>query len=284
MIPWCAMELKLLSENLLKELAEIKRSTPKAIEQSRKSIALCRMVLNTFRKEVLANGFTSISEEINFFKNVKSVPLSQLVYHKEIYRLELSLPKADKEQIKSFIQKNIQRINHFFLSHIDFGQYLELGYTHLDTFYFTRKKVETIPISSTFLYVEDPEFSTPKDLMLAHYNAYGLVAVYLEQKLVQLKNDVIYSNLSSNSFEKLPWPFTNTDWVELVYALSVSGMAKKNNLSIMKVSNIMQEVFEFTPKDLYKTFQDIKARKISRTLFLDQLTTSLLAVMEKSEK
>ncbi len=120
--------------------------------------------------------------------------------------------------------------------------------------------------------------------MLAHYNAYGLVAVYLEQKLVQLKNDVIYSNLSSNSFEKLPWPFTNTDWVELVYALSVSGMAKKNNLSIMKVSNILQEVFEFTPKDLYKTFQDIKARKISRTLFLDQLTTSLLAEMEKSEK
>ncbi|WP_273276182.1 RteC domain-containing protein [Maribacter polysiphoniae] len=278
------MELDLLAENLLKELAEIKSSTPHSMEQSRKSIALCRKLLNTFKKKVVVNGFTSISEEINFFKNIKSVPLSQLVYHKEIYRLELSQPKADKKQIKHFIQNHIQRLNHFFLSHIDFGQYLELGDTHLDTYYFTRKKVESIPISSTFLYVEDPEFSTPRDLMLAHFKAYGLVTVYLQQKLMHLKNDDLYKNISSNSFEKLPWPFTNTDWVELVYALSISGMAKRNNLSIMKVSNIMQEVFEFTPKDLYKTFQDIKARKISRTLFLDQLTTSLLTEMEKSEK
>ncbi|MDX1604366.1 MAG: RteC domain-containing protein, partial [Salinimicrobium sediminis] len=49
------------------------------------------------------------------------------------------------------------------------------------------------------------------------------------------------------------------------------------------VSQKLQEIFDYTPRDIYKTNQDIKGRKNSRTLFLDQLATSLLSEMDKSE-
>jgi hypothetical protein len=47
-------------------------------------------------------------------------------------------------------------------------------------------------------------------------------------------------------------------------------MAKQKGLSIIKLSKNLQEIFDFTPKEIYKTFQDIKNRKNSRTLFLDR--------------
>ena len=52
----------------------------------------------------------------------------------------------------------------------------------------------------------------------------------------------------------------------------------------MKVSQSLQQVIDFKPKDIYKTFQDIKGRKKSRTLFLDELTKTLLTEIDKSEE
>lgn len=84
--------------------------------------------------------------------------------------------------------------------------------------------------------------------------------------------------------EKMDWPFSNTDYVELVYALCAKGLGKQDNQGIMQVSKNLQQLFDIEPKDIYKTYQDIKNRKNSRTLFLDQLSTSLLIEMDKSEE
>ena len=80
------------------------------------------------------------------------------------------------------------------------------------------------------------------------------------------------------------WPFSNTDYVELVYALCSKGLGKQNNLGIIQVSKKLQQLFDIETKDIYKTFQDIKKRKKSRTQFLDNLSTSLLLEIEKSEE
>ncbi len=106
----------------------------------------------------------------------------------------------------------------------------------------------------------------------------------MDQKKHSIKNGLNGNSVNIKPTEKIPWPFTNTDWVELLYALSAAGMTKQNSLSIIKISKILQEIFDFSPKDIYKTFQDIKNRKNSRTLFLDQLTASLLSEMNKSEE
>tara|TARA_R110000764_G_scaffold233378_1_gene326307 strand:- start:151 stop:363 length:213 start_codon:yes stop_codon:yes gene_type:complete len=70
----------------------------------------------------------------------------------------------------------------------------------------------------------------------------------------------------------------------LVYALCAKGLGKQDNQSIMKVSKRLQQVFDFEPKDIYKTFQDIKNRKNSRTLFLDDLSIALQIEIKKSEE
>ena len=121
-------------------------------------------------------------------------------------------------------------------------------------------------------------------MLLGKFKAYISLVNYMDQKKHAIKNRLNGYGVNIKPAEKIPWPFTNTDWVELLYALCASGMAKQNGLSIIAISKILQQVFDFTPKEIYKTFQDIKNRKNSRTLFLDQLIASLLSEMEKSEE
>ena len=278
------MQLETLCENLLEELNEIRLENLPILEQSYRSIGLCRNLLRTFKREILANDFESVDEEIVFFKKTKQIPLVKLIYFSEIHSFEIQFPKADKAIQLKFVKKKIKKLNRFFLYNLDFGQYVNSGSTHLDEAYYTRNNLDTYRILTSKFYFQDPDFCTPRDMLLGKFKAYHSLIGYMEQKHNHVKNGLNGKNVHIKPSEKIPWPFTNTDWVELLYALCASGMAKQNGLSIIRISKILQEVFDFTPKEIYKTFQDIKNRKNSRTLFLDQLTASLLSEMNKSEE
>jgi len=278
------MDLETLGKNLLVALDEIRLENLPILEQSYRSIQLSRNLLSTFKRNILTNDFESVEKEIIFFKKIKQVPLVKLIYFSEIHSFEIQFPKADRTAQLKFVKKKISKLNRFFLYNLDFGQYVKSGTTHFDKAYYTRDHLDTYHITTSKFYFQDPDFCSPRDMLLGKFKAYTSLINYMDQKKHFIKSRVNGSVVNIKSTEKIPWPFTNTDWVELLYALCAAGMAKQNGLSIIKISKILQEVFDFTPKEIYKTFQDIKNRKNSRTLFLDQLTTSLLSEMDKSEE
>ena len=278
------LDLKTLCENLLVELDGLRLENLPILEQSYRSIELSRNLLTVFKRNILINDFESVDKEIIFFKKIKQVPLVELIYFSEIHSFEIQFPKVDRAAQLKFIKKKINKINRFFLYNLDFGQYVNSGATHFDEAYYTRNNLDTYRILTSKFYFQDPDFCTPRDMLLGKFRAYHSLVGYMEQKHNYIKNGLNGKNVHRKPIEKIPWPFTNTDWVELLYALCANGMAKQNGLSIIRISKILQEVFDFTPKEIYKTFQDIKNRKNSRTLFLDQLTASLLSEMDKSEE
>lgn len=278
------MDLETLSKSLLVKLDGIKLENLPILEESYRSIQLSRNLLSLFKKEILVNDFKNTNEEIIFFKEIKQIPLVKLIYFSEIHSFEVQFPKADKAAQLKFVKKKISKLNRFFLYNIDFGQYVKSGATHFDKAYYTRYHLDTYHITTSKFYFQDPDFCTPRDMLLGKFKAYISLINYMNQKKHLIKNRLNGNSMNIKPIEKIPWPFTNTDWVELLYALSASGIAKQKGLSIIRLSKILQEVFDFTPKEIYKTFQDIKNRKNSRTLFLDQLTASLLSEMDKSEE
>ena len=278
------LDLKTLCENLLEELNGIRLENLPILEQSYRSIELSRNLLSVFKREILVNDFESVDKEIIFFKKIKQIPLVKLIYFSEIHSFEIQFPKADSAAQLKFVKKKINKLNRFFLYNIDFGQYVKSGATHFDKAYYTRSHLDIYHITTSKFYFQDPDFCTPRDMLLGKFKAYSSLINYMDQKKHSIKNRLNGYKVNIKPEEKIPWPFTNTDWVELLYALCASGMAKQNGLSIIAISKILQQVFDFTPKEIYKTFQDIKNRKNSRTLFLDQLTASLLSEMDKSEE
>ncbi|WP_238988409.1 RteC domain-containing protein [Aureibaculum marinum] len=278
------LDLKTLCENLLEELNGIRLENLPILEQSYRSIELSRNLLSVFKREILVNDFESVDKEIVFFKKIKQIPLVKLIYFSEIHSFEIQFPKADSAAQLKFVKKKINKLNRFFLYNIDFSQYVKSGATHFDKAYYTRSHLDIYHITTSKFYFQDPDFCTPRDMLLGKFKAYISLINYMDQKKHSIKNKLNGNSVNIKPTEKIPWPFTNTDWVELLYALSASGIAKQKGLSIIRISKILQEVFDFTPKEIYKTFQDIKNRKNSRTLFLDQLTASLLSEMDKSEE
>ncbi|RDK89208.1 RteC domain-containing protein [Marinirhabdus gelatinilytica] len=278
------MNFELLSAQLPDQLEKIKLQDEPILKQAKRSIILCRSILSEFKKQVLEFGFKSLGDEIKFFKETKQLPLKELIYFSEIHSFEIQFPKADKSAQLKFIRKKIKKLNRFFLYNLDFGQYIKSGSTHFDEEYFTREHLDTFYITTSKFYFQDPDFCTPRDMLLGKYKAYNSLVEYMNHKKLKVKNSLNGSYLNGKQIEKIDWPFTNTDWVEFVYALYAAGLSKNNKLSIVKISKLLQEIFDFEPKDIYKTFQDIKNRKNSRTLFLDQLMTSLLTEMAKSEE
>jgi hypothetical protein len=278
------MDLETLGKNLLVTLDEIRLENLPIIEQSYRSIQLSRNLLSTFKRNILTNDFENVEKEIIFFKKIKQVPLVKLIYFSEIHSFEIQFPKADRAAQLKFVKKKIGKLNRFFLYNLDFGQYVKSGATHFDKAYYTREHLDIYHITTSKFYFQDPDFCTPRDMLLGKFKAYISLINYMDQKKNSIKNRVNGNSVNIKPTEKIPWPFTNTDWVELLYSLSSAGMTKQKGLSIIKISKILQEVFDFTPKEIYKTFQDIKNRKNSRTLFLDQLTASLLSEMDKSEE
>ncbi|MAY88619.1 MAG: hypothetical protein CML02_18095 [Pseudooceanicola sp.] len=278
------MNSKRLSQKLLKDLDDIKNQNGKILELAWSSIKACRNLLSIYKKEILLNSFDTIQDEIIFFKEIKQVPLIKLIYFSEIHSFEIQLPKCDKHaQLKS-IKKKIGKINRFFLYNIDFGRYVNSSATHFDREYYTRDYLETFHITTSKFYFQDPDFSTPRDMLLGKYKAYESLLIYLEQKKNYIRKGLNSKAIEVNPLERMHWPFSNTDYVELVYALCSKGLGKQNNLGIIQVSKKLQQLFDIETKDIYKTFQDIKKRKKSRTQFLDNLSTSLLLEIEKSEE
>ncbi|MDT0690922.1 RteC domain-containing protein [Salegentibacter sp. F188] len=279
------MDPELLSYNLLKELKEIKFHSKNIVEQSYRSGKICRTLLCTFKREVFANGFDSIEAEIKFFKVIKQIPLVHLVYFTEIHSFEIQFPKADKDCQLKFTKRKINQLNQFFRSNLDFAQYVDSEDSRFDKEYYTRDSMNDYHVPLSDFYFQDPDFCTPKDMLLGQYKGFCSLVNYLDERLFKLQNNLNTRTTISNKSEKIPWPFSNADWVELVYALSAAGLGKQNNMNIIKISQKLQEIFDYEPsKDIYKTFQDLKNRKKSRTQFLDFVTTALLSEMNKSEE
>ena len=276
-------EKLLLAHELERELNEIKITCTHPVELANRTITLSRNLLRKFKKDIFIEDFESEKEEIYFFKKIKQIPLKPLIYHSEVRSFELQFPKADIDSQRKFIKRKIHKVNRFFLYNIDFEQYVDSEATHFDKEYYTRDFLDSYQITTSKFYFQDPDFCTPRDMLLGKLKGYQQFIIYLENRLFKLEKSTNGKTMLSQE-NKLHWPFSNTDYVELLYALCLRGLGKHDKKSIMKVSQSLQEVIDFKPKDIYKTFQDIKGRKKSRTLFLDELTKTLLIEIDKSEE
>lgn len=275
---------QILLKDLQDELIRIKRTSKTTLEQANRSIILCRNVLSTLKKEIVLNGFESVQQEINFFKHTKRVPLKELIYFSELRSFEMQFPKGGKDSQRKTIKRKINKLNRFFLRNIDFGQYMELGYTHFDEHYFTRESNEKLPFALSKIHYQDSEFSTPKDMLLAEFKAYGALVLYLEKRLFNIENSLNGSIVNPKGAKKLQWPFGNTAFVELLSALCAAGLHNHNNVSIIEIARRLQEIFDIEPNDIYNIRKEIANRKNSRTLFLELLMAAFLNELDKKEE
>lgn len=274
-------ELKTLNEKLL-----ILDDIDDVIIKSEKSIRIIKLSLSRLKKSINNNGFKSNALEIDFFKNTKPKILSKLIYYLKLFSIESKRPKGShKIQVKYFNQY-IERLQNYFNDNLEFYQYYRLESSSLDEHYFLRNKANIHLLPDAISFYCDDEFSTSHDGTVATIMAYDMLIIYLKEEIGKLENNnSMETNI--NAFQKqskLFWTGNKTDLIELIYALHSIGAVNSGTADIKEVALVCEQMFNISLGDYYRTYLEIRSRKINQTKFLDKLKESLIARMESADE
>ncbi|PWT74719.1 MAG: hypothetical protein C5B59_10540 [Bacteroidetes bacterium] len=144
-------------------------------------------VLMELRSWVNENPFLSESDEIYFFKKIKPLFYSELLYYHKLYKIEIESPKADVEEQLKYLKKKVRRLNAFLYQLREFHFYLKGEESFLDQSCFRRGQ----PITGAFLnfknFNPDPIFSTPGCDLTARLLATEKLVEWLGESISDLK-------------------------------------------------------------------------------------------------
>ncbi|SDR68483.1 RteC protein [Gillisia sp. Hel1_33_143] len=264
------------------QINQIINSESSSLEKAELGIRLCNSTLSELQHMVEKEDFEDSASEINFFRNIKSLPMSYLIYFSEIRNCEHSIPKAGSSPKVRFLEKEVKKINKFFSQNKDFVNYMEQSHNYMDPQFFTRNNLDNFPFAPTINYYQYPEFSTSHDMLWAMVQAMYKFIHYIRDKLHKLQpdNKVLYAEKQP---KLLLWSGSKTALVELIYSLYADGALNHGNVEISTIISSFEDFFNTKLDQGYKTYSEIKARKGDRTKYLNQLILKLESKMRRDD-
>ena len=234
------------------------------------------------KKYVLERGFTSIEDEINFFKNIKPNIVAKLIFYNAIYKIESKKPYVGNKTIKKYLNNELSKLRRFFDNNLDFYRYYRTNSIYLDHKYFIRGKHDIKLSLDTYYFESDHTFSTSHDYKAAKIIANDLIQVYLEDQIFKKSsNNSSKNNLVTQS--PLNWTASKTALIELIYALHSQSTFENGTIDIKVIAKRFELFFNIELGDFYHTYLELRNRKTNRTKFIDGLRDGLLKKMDEQD-
>lgn len=244
------------------------------LKKAEQAIPLCNEILSQMQAIVEKEDFEDPDSEISFFKNVKVIPMSYLIYYSEVKACELKKPKAGTDHQIRFLEKEIKKINKFFSKNSDFVHYMELGHIYMDYQYFTRNHRNNFPFTPTINYYQYPEFSSSHDMLWAKIQAMYKYIHFIRKSMQEIRPGSI-PVFNQKKHQLLLWTASKTALIELIYALYSNRAFNNGAVELSTITSSFEDYFNIKLDNVYKTYTEIKARKGSKTKFLEELIIKL---------
>lgn len=269
-------------ESFEQKITVILDSPEQQIRVTNKGIDLCNRVLTELKDLIEKEDLESVEEEIHFFKEVKPSIMSYLIYFTEVRSCEIRKPKAGVNFQVRFFEKEIKKVNKFFYRNIDFSHYMELGHNYLDHQLFTRNYQNNFPFTPLVNYYQFPEFSTSHDMLWSKIKAMHRFLHYIRKCLGELRPGRNFIS-PERKHPVLFWTSSKTALTELIYALYSDGALNHGAADLNTITTSFEDFFNVKLDNVYKTYSEIKARKGSKTKFLEELMLNLQQKMSKED-
>ena len=277
-------------ENIIKNLDSalefLETQIEDVIEKSEEGIKISKKALLQLRKEVINKKLKTKEDEIKIFKFIKPKIYSRLIYYVKLFKIESKRPRGSSKSQKKYLDYEIKKLQDYFNDNLEFYQYYRRSETSLDNQYFIRGKEDIRLHPDNFHFFIDEKFSTSHDSTVATIVAYDMLIVYLQKEieLIENKNGMETNFNAFQKQSKLFWTGNKTDLIELVYALHSSGVINSGTADIKEVASVCEQMFNVSLGDYYRTFLEIRSRKINQTKFIDKLKDSLTNKMLESDE
>lgn len=268
--------------DLERKIFSISSEYETGFEEIEIGIYYCKKAINKLRKRFLAIEPLTPDQESLFFKTIKPIPVGYMIYFLNLADFEINRPQNSPKKIKKYIQENIAHFQDYFIQHKTFYQYLLRQRTDRDAEYFIRSigPVKFHPDALT--YCMDQDFSSSHDFIAAKIFAHKLLIKRFNNELYRLKNTT--KTQSEKPSTNLKWTGSKVDLIELIYALQAVGSINNGEVEIKEIATALQVAFNIELGDYYRTFIEIRARKINNTKFLDRLKQNLQNRMDQADE
>jgi hypothetical protein len=272
-----------LYEELEEELKKISQEEQSILIISEKSINIIIAYLDILKKTIISTPFKDTTEEIQFFKRVKPLFNSELIFHIHVLKIESKKPEGSYKAQRKYLYKQLGQLKTYFDENIEFYQYYRNGNSYLDEHFFIRNRFDIRYNPEPFVLDYDFTFSTTHDYKVAKILANEKIRTYLNSAIASLEQQKYsVSKVQEAPKKKLIWTGSKTALIELAYGLHATGVFNNSNAEVKQIANYLESVFNIDLGNYYRTFQEIRIRKSGRTNFVDQLKKKLIQRMDET--
>ena len=275
--------VRVLLEEMKVSLEQVSNSSENNLRQSASSCQVVQQALHQLKDHVLNEGFKSEADEIIFFKEIKPVFLSELIFYSELYQVEANQPMGSTESVLNYFEKNLDGLDDYFTKNRSLFTYVKTGQTINDEIFFLRNAdKDSVLLNPEYSLDIDPEFSTPYSSALAKLLAYERLEEHIRHLYYEYKNPDYF--MATASVQKAGvWTDSKTALIELAYAMHARGSINHGKGDIRTIITKLEAAFGVKVGNFYRAFQNMRIRKKNRTVYLDALKEHLERHMDESD-
>lgn len=251
----------------------LQQSDPQSILQAINIVAEAIVSLKT---HILSEPFTTEQEEILFFKEIKPQFDGRAIFYLLLLKMDQCSPATSLEDKRVYYLTAMEKLQPFYEQHYAFWLYYRMEHTYLDAQYFLRNAKSNMAIYDEDHLHYDRQTNALMSAIAARIYGYELFKSHVTQELTILEQ----SQAGAKHSQKQPaltltWTSPKAALIELIYALQEYGVFNNTTIDIKKITDYFSLAFNVKIANIYKTYEDIRLRKKSRTPFLDALRAGL---------
>jgi hypothetical protein len=273
-----------LQKGLNEQLDQICFLEDEESKRNEKSFYAAQLALTQLKERTILYSFKSVDEEIEFFKIIKPHFVSRVLYYSAVLKINLEMPLVSSKMQRKYLLKSLHSCNKHYLKNKPFYEYYLAGAVFLDHTYFVRSGQHLLLKLNEFHPDADPRFCTSHDYTVSKLLANGMLRKYLEGRLKELDTSRSKNHqLDQAMRDGFHWTSSKTDLIELIYSLHAAGSINNGNTDIKKLATFFESAFNIELGDYYRTYLDMRNRKIARTKYLDNLKNKLSHRMDQDD-
>ncbi|MFV8333150.1 RteC domain-containing protein [Flavobacterium sp. GSP14] len=280
--------MKLFAESLMSELEHqlklIHLETENSVHSAEQAIENSVVALEKLKTFFIKYKRLNKKEEIEFFRDIKPMFATKLIYYNEIYSIETKKPFGSQKTISKYYKVELNKLKVFFEKNQEFYRYYRTGNNYLDNKYFIRAKYDLKLMVDSFYFQADHRFTTSHDYKVARILANDEIKVFLEEQIAKLERKTITLQPASPLHKGPQWTGSKVELIELIYALHTEGVFNNGTAGLKEVTAFFETAFNIDLGQFHRVFLEIRNRKSERTKFLNTLKTKLITRMDKADE
>lgn len=238
------------------------------------------VTIRRLKEKVRKHQFDSIAEEVYFFKELKPKFVAEFIFYTSVLEIESNKPQNNIKMLRRYYVNQLKKLESLNDRNRDFHNYYSRGATYLDHKYFVRHSYDLKMHLPQHLYSFDDRFTTSHDFYVAKFIANKKIVSFINEQRSKMESEVI----QRIDYRKLEWSSAKVNLVELIYAIHISKVINSGSLGLSQTIKIFEDLFNIDLHNFHKILTEIKARKNSRTKFINQLQESLNQYLVDSDE